>query len=135
MPSLLDIAPAEISTKQVDVRGVPIDVVGLDAETWAALYREHPVLAKVVRGEPVEDRGTMVMAQAALIAAGTGHVQDKAHMGAALRLSAEEQTQLVSAIVDLSYASEIFVPLLGPAAEELLKAAAGARDGREQGTK
>jgi len=130
MPSLLDIAPPELSAEEIDIRGTKLRVSGIVAEDWAALYARFPTLRLIVSGRsgdtvsPVELLG----AQAGLIAAGLGQIGNAEIEHAVVeRLGAEDQKAIVEAIMRLSMPGHIFSPLLGagaPAGDASGKAAA-----------
>lgn len=136
MPSLLDIAAPQINRRQVDIRGTMVDVQGITGEVWAELYGKFPALKTIVQGGSAEgvDRAQGVIATAAMIAAGTGHHGDTAHVAAAVRLSGEEQQKLLQVIIEISYPGEIFIPLVG-GETALLHALSGAPDGRASDTR
>jgi hypothetical protein len=115
MPSLLDIAPPELSAETIDIRGTPLKVSGIGADHWAALYSRFPELRAVVTGKgnaadhPVEQFN----AQVALIATGLGsHGDPEIERGIIDRLTTAEQLVLVQAIVRLSLPGYVMSPLL-----------------------
>lgn len=120
MPSLLDIAPPELAGKEVTVRGVSLPLRGIPAIEWAHLYARFPELRRIVSGrsDGAEPPARMLLAQAALIAAGTGHPgSEEVERAAMMNLTGEEQRGLVEEIVRLSMPGNVFGPLLdeGPA--------------------
>ncbi len=56
MPSLLDIAPPEIATETVEIRGMPIEVHGLEARDFARLIARFPAMRRVAQ-PPVPQGG------------------------------------------------------------------------------
>jgi hypothetical protein len=123
MPSLLDIAPPEIAGKEVDIRGTKLPIAGIAAIDWAKLYARFPELRAVVSGRetPGEDNARnvqMMLAQCALIAAGTGHPGDaEVERAAMVQITREEQAMLAEEIIRLSNPGDVFSPLLdGPPA-------------------
>lgn len=118
MPSLLDIAPPEITAEDVDIRGTRLSVKGLPAEEWARLYARFPELRAVVAGR-AENVSTLAAfaGQAALVAAGLGKPcdGDTEHL-VMERLNRDEQQTLVETIVRLSLPGHVFGPLLNGAA-------------------
>ena len=120
MPSLLDIAPPEIGAKEVDIRGTRIVVQGIAAIDWARIYARFPEFRAVIggRGNPGEDidRGQMMLAQCAVIAAGTGHLGDPdIERAAMVNISRNEQTMLIKEIIRLSNPGDVFSPFLNAA--------------------
>lgn len=115
MPSLLDIAPPEISAEQVEVRGVTLRVAGIPAIDWAMLYGRYPELRKVMLGEESDgrDRLRFLAAQSAVIAAGTGHPGDAEIERASMAvLTFDERQQLFDQIIRLSLPGDVLSPLL-----------------------
>jgi len=114
MPSLVDIAPPEIGAKEVEIRGKVLRVRGIAAVDWAALYARFPELRIMVGGGSDDiDRLRAMMAQSALIAAGTGDPGDPdAERAAMSNLSAEERQSLIEDIIRLSLPGDVFGPLL-----------------------
>ena len=113
MPSLLDVAPPDLVKRQVDIRGTKVDIEGVRNAVWVQLYDRHPVLAAIVQGKvDGADLLDVMEAQAALIAAGTGHPLDPEHEEAAFaNFSAADQQKLVGEIITISMPGEIFGPL------------------------
>lgn len=113
MPSLLDIAPPELVKRQVDIRGTKIDIESVRNKTWVQLYDRYPALVGIVQGQRGDTVTTVdiMEAQAALIAAGTGHPFEAEHIEAAFNLPAKDQEALVLQIVEISNPGEIFSPL------------------------
>lgn len=118
MPSLLDIAPPEITAEEVDIRGTKLRVQGIGADEWARLYARFPDLRAFIAGEresmPALSR---VQSQAAVIAAGVGSPGDPEMERAVMeRLSNDDQGRIVDVINRLSMPGHIFGPLLNGAA-------------------
>lgn len=116
MPSLLDIAPPEIGAKEVEIRGTKLMVRGIPAIDWAHLYARFPEMRQAVSGRgggENADRPRLILAQCALIAAGTGHIGNPdIERAAMMNITVEEQTMLVEEIVRLSNPGDVFSPLL-----------------------
>ena len=117
MPSLLDIAPPEIGAKEIEIRGTVLRVRGIAAVDWASLYARFPELRAMVGGGSEDiDRIRAMMAQSALIAAGTGNPGDADVERAAMtNLSADERQSLIEDIIRLSLPGDVFSPLLDAA--------------------
>jgi len=132
MPSLLDIAPPELSAETIDIRGTSLKVCGIGADAWAVLYSRHPDLRAIVTGRteglsPI----SMFAAQAALIAAGLGSLGDVEIERAVMsRLTADEAGTIAAMIVRLSMPGHVFAPLLEAVAKD-----AAAEYGKEVVTK
>lgn len=114
MPSLLDIAPPELSAETVEIRGTKLSVGGIAADGWAALYSRFPVLRALVTGRtadlPLEE---LIRGQAALIAAGLGSAGDPEIEGAVMDLlTVDDQRQIVETVVRLSMPGHYLRPLL-----------------------
>jgi hypothetical protein len=115
MPSLLDIAPPEISAVEIDIRGTVLRVSGIAAIDWAVLYGRFPELRKLMIGEADESmpRLRFLAAQSAVIAAGTGHPGDADIERASMAvLTFEERQTLFDEIVKLSLPGDVLSPLL-----------------------
>lgn len=114
MPSLLDIAPPEINSDTVEIRGVPLTVHGVTAAQWAELYRRFPELRAVVAGRQTDSTNVIPAfeGQVALIAAGLGNPGDAETENQIIdRLTSEDQRALVEGILRLSLPGHIFGPL------------------------
>lgn len=119
MPSILDVAPPELSAEEVDIRGTPLSVRGLRADEWTALYARFPELRGVVAGQ-VDDISNFAafMAQAALVAAGLNEIGNaETERLVTERLTRDEMQQLVGTIVRLSMPGNLYGPLLNGAGE------------------
>jgi hypothetical protein len=118
MPSLLDIAPPEITAEEVDIRGTRLSVRGLPAEEWARLYARFPELRAVVAGQAENVSNLAAFAgQAALVAAGLGKPGDNNTEHLVMeRLGHDEQQRIVETILRLSMPGHYFGPLLNGAA-------------------
>jgi hypothetical protein len=58
MPSLVDIAPPELTAEEVEIRGTKLKVQGISGEGWMTLYARHPVMrALVARGRDIRLAG------------------------------------------------------------------------------
>lgn len=101
MPGLSDVAR---SFRVVSVKGTDVDVPGVSAEGIAYLFSRFPVLKELIGGKDV-DLGVDALvklapdAVAALIACGTGAVADKKAEAVAAKLGAEDQLNLMDAII------------------------------------
>jgi hypothetical protein len=106
MPSLLDIAPPEIATERVTVRGVELEVRGLSALDIARVMKRFPDirLQSVGKDVPAEDMLlTSLEATPAIIAAGLGQGgNQEIENQVAIRLSPDEQAALLDAIMTLT---------------------------------
>lgn len=121
MPSLLDIAPPELSAEDVDVRGVKLRVQGLSARQWAGLYARFPDLRAQMAGrqEQAPTAIDSLRSQAAMIAAGLGQDGNPEIERAVVeRLSLEDQNQVIAVILRLSLPGHVFGPLLDAAQPE-----------------
>lgn len=117
MPSLLDIAPPELSAETIDIRGTPLKVTGIGADHWAELYARFPELRAVVVGRGRDDAPARPLeqfeAQVGMIATGLGsHGDPEIERQIMARLSTPEQTLLVQAIIRLSLPGHVVSPLL-----------------------
>lgn len=122
MPSLLDIAPPEISAVEIEIRGVTLKVAGIRAIDWAMLYVRFPELRRLVLGEGAEgaSRLRIFAAQSAVIAAGTGHPgSDEIERASMTVLTIEERQQLFDKILDLSLAGDVLSPLFDASPAEV----------------
>lgn len=120
MPSLLDIAPPELSAETVDIRGTTLTVCGIAADGWATLYSRFPVLRAIMAGRSIEGAALDVLrAQSALIAAGTGAPGNAdVERAAMVNLTEDDQKMLVETIRRLSLPGHVYGPLLDGAAED-----------------
>ena len=106
MVSLLDIGPP---TRKVPIRGHDIEVSGITALGVFDLLRDIPELRKVVAEKAMDSDeivnliSSIPIAIGKIIAAATGHTGDPDHIQAAVRLSAGEQQELLSAIIELTF--------------------------------
>lgn len=106
MTSLLDIGPL---TTKVTIRGTEIEVSGISAIGVFELLRDIPELRMLMAQKNMsEENAASLISQlphavGAIIAAATGHLGDKEHIAAALKLSAGEQVEFISAIVPLTF--------------------------------
>lgn len=133
MPSLLDIAPPELSAETVEIRGVTLTVRGVRADEWAILYSRFPELRALVSGRDDDAaRDRLYAAQAALIAAGTGYIGNaEIERAAMMNLGPDDFPALVDRILRLTNPGDLMVPLLDGAASGSVAVARG----REVGTK
>lgn len=122
MPSVLDIAPPELTAEEVEIRRgdeiTKLKVGGIPNDGWAALYARFPAMRALVAGRAEETPPPeLFAAQAALIAAGLGSLGNpEIERGVMHRLTADEQNSIVQTIVRLSMPGHVFGPLLGGAA-------------------
>lgn len=114
MPSLLDIAPPELSAEEVDIRGTKISVRGVTAEEWAQLYARFPALKSIMGGRAADgSQLDQVRGEAALIAAGLGKMGNAEIERAVLdRLTAADKRVVLETIGRLSLPGAVFGPLL-----------------------
>jgi hypothetical protein len=99
MVGLIDIAP---SRERVQVRGSEIDVTGVSASGVASLFGRFPELRNAISGKEVGVESLMEMGGelvAAIIAAGTGALNDEKAEAVANTLSIDEQADLLLAII------------------------------------
>lgn len=114
MASLLEIANAP---RQVEIRGVKVDVYGISGETLAILMVRFPEVGKMLSGLQVDDNALAKLAPKALaacIAAGTGFAGDDKAEQAAAKLGVGEQLELIDEIMRLTFPRGI-----GPFVEKL----------------
>ena len=131
MPSLLDIAPPELVTRDIKIEAGTVTVQGITGETWCELYARYPALKTLVGGIgniADLDRASATLATAAVLAAGTGHHDDMQHIRRATQLTSEDQQALLAEIIKISYPGEMFLPL---ASEEMRALLAGQPNGRD----
>lgn len=106
MPSILDIAPPEISAERVNIRGTELEVRGIRNREWAMLLRRFPVLQKQAAGgtvDPEEMTVASIEIMPAVIAAGLGNTGDQQTEDAiAERLSDAEQAEVFGVIMRLT---------------------------------
>lgn len=101
MPGLKDIAP---SFTAVEVKGVRIPVTGISALGIAYLFNRFPVVRELIGGKDV-DLSVEALASlapdavAAIIAVGTGCVDDPQAEAVAASLGVEHQMDLLEAIM------------------------------------
>lgn len=103
MPSLLDIAPPEIVSERVTIRGTEIEIRGIRNRGWAVLMRRFPVLRQQMAGTTIPDDELAVASMEvmpAVIAAGL--VEKVAEEDIADRLTDAEQSELFAAIMRLT---------------------------------
>lgn len=116
MNSLLDIAPPEITSKEIEIRGKKFPIQGISAKEWAVLYARFPELKRAVSGETVPAETSVIRALGmwgAVIAAGCGKAGDAAiEQAAVINLTDEEQRDLFGEIVAISHKGAVFGPLL-----------------------
>lgn len=105
MVGLLDIAPI---TEAVSVRGQQIEVRGISAKGVAVILSRFPVIRQLmagVRKDEITADDLIALAPdaiASIIAAGCGHPGDEKAEKIAADLAAEEQADLVVAILRLT---------------------------------
>lgn len=103
MVSLTDIGP---SKGKVEVRGQFVDVNGLTVEHIIGIITAFPEVRKIL-AEREADLQTLVaqapLAVAMMIAAGTGHPEDKEHIEIASGLGVGEQYELMAKIFELTF--------------------------------
>lgn len=118
MPSILDVAPPELSAETKVIRGTPLNLQGIPGDQWALLYSRFPAMRLlVVGGEPSADQNIeLLKAQLALIAAGMGQLgNDDIERAVLERLTPDERQDLTQTIMRLSVGRNLS-PLLDGAA-------------------
>ena len=70
MPSLLDIAPPELVTRDIKIEAGTVTVQGITGETWCELYARYPALKTLVGG--IGDIADLDRASATLATASSG---------------------------------------------------------------
>lgn len=101
MPGLKDIAK---SFKTVTVSGTQVSVPGISADGIAYLFHRFPVVRELISGRDVDLTADALSklapeAVAAIIATGTGDVNDPEAEAAAAKLPLEAQLDLLEAII------------------------------------
>lgn len=103
MVSLVDIGP---SVGKVELRGQEVEVNGLTAEHIVGIMMEFPEVRKIL-AEKEADLQLLIsqfpVAVAMIIAAGTGHAGEKAHIDVAGKLSVGEQYEILSKLMELTF--------------------------------
>lgn len=103
MVSLVDIGP---SKGQVEVRGQQLDVNGLTVNHIIAILMEFPEVRKIL-AEKEADLQLLIsqfpVAAGMIIAAGTGHEGEQAHIDVAMALGVGEQYEILAKIVELTF--------------------------------
>jgi hypothetical protein len=118
MGGLLDIAPPEISAKEITVRGVKLRLQGIAARDWANLYGRFPDLARAVEGQKIDNPSAsgQIGILAAVIAAGVGQCGDpKVERAAIANLTLAEASMVMQEAIALSLPGDVFGPLLDAA--------------------
>lgn len=118
MPSILDIAPPELSAETKVIRGVPLNLQGIPADQWAVLYSRFPAMRLVVVGGAFtsDQNIELLKAQLALIAAGMGQLgNDDIERAVLERLTPDERQDIAQTIMKLSVGRNLG-PLLDGAA-------------------
>lgn len=126
MPGLLDIAPPELLTEVLDIRGVQLEIRGLSEREWVRLLHRFPQLRKrSAEAEPasVESGDDQALANldvlAPVIAAGLGKIADnetEAEIGK--RLTFAEQMTVFNAVIRLTVGPPSPLPKAPAAAGE-----------------
>lgn len=102
MTSLLDIAPA---CQLVKIGEGEVECYGISAKGLVSLMTRFPDLRRMMTGVEVTTEALLALAPeavAAVIAAGTGHVDEPDHEAAAERLSIDIQADLLEAILRIT---------------------------------
>lgn len=103
MPSLFDIAPPEIATEAVDIRGMAIEVRGLSARAIARLMKRFPDMRAQSAGRDVSQDDMLVTGiEAAPAIIAEGLVEPVPEEEIVRRLSPDEQASLIAAIMRLT---------------------------------
>lgn len=121
--TIFDIAPPEIGSEEIDIRGKKLAVQGIGADDWVALYKRYPAL---VRGAASGSLGAVdvspveaVQMEAAVCAAGFGSFGDEATERAVImNLSRDERQQVMMTAINLSRPGDALGPLLDSDAGE-----------------
>lgn len=103
MPGILDIAPPEVTTETIDIRGTLIEVRGIRNRDWAGLLRRFPALRAQVFGITIPDEEMAVSSievMPAVIAAGLVEKADE--VAVVERLSDAEQSAVFATIMRLT---------------------------------
>lgn len=116
MVSLLDIGDLK---EEVDIRGKKIDVTGVSASGAVTLLTRFPEIRKLFAGKAADVTVEAIVSMApelvaAIIAAGCGSPGDVKHEEAARKLGIEEQFDLITAILRLTFPAGV-----GPFVERL----------------
>lgn len=106
MPSLLDIAPPEISAEEIDIRGTKLAVRALGARDIATLFKRFPVMARQAAKAEVDPGDALISsieAAPAIIAAALDCLGDAATEELVeKRLSAEEKRDVLAVVMRLT---------------------------------
>lgn len=121
MPSLADVAPPELSTAEVDIRGTKLKVFGLSGEQWMRFYAEYPELAALLSGQTGDPLWGVkeLRAYSAVVAAALGVPGDeKTEAMARDNLSRDDLWLIVGTAIRISQPGHVFGPLLNGAAPQ-----------------
>jgi hypothetical protein len=104
MADLLDIAPST-AVEVVKIDGNRIIVRGLHGDAIASIVARYPKLGMMLAGggADIGTLGQFGAATSAIIAAGCGHLGDERYEQHAAALLAEDQLNLVQAIISLTF--------------------------------
>lgn len=118
MPSLVDVAPPELTAETVDIRGTPLRVQAIDNEGWMRLHARFPELGAILDGRADDlTRLEALRVQAGLIAAGLGQIDDAETERLVLdKLAPADQQRIMETIFRLSMPGDVYRPLLDGAA-------------------
>lgn len=103
MVSLVDIGPA---IGEVELRGKQVGIIGLSATHIIGILMSFPEVRKILASKDY-DLGVIIsqapLAVAQMIAAGTGHADEKEHIAVAETLTAGEQYEVMTKIFELTF--------------------------------
>lgn len=135
MPGLFDIAPPEVATETLVIRGTELELRGVSVRELAILGQRYPWIIEASQasadGKPAAEvalanRAKLLDSIPAFIAAALGHCGEaKYETGVTDRLSDSEQLQVFSIVSNLTYNASIPVRPSPPAGEN---AAASGKD-------
>jgi hypothetical protein len=150
--NLLDIAPLEVTTEEVDIRGTKLVLRGITNLEMAVLYKRFPVFAKQVQGDtrrlellalpmlnpgqaaelarltiaPEDELSCSIEMRPAMIAAALGELgNEEIEAAVSARLTQEEQLAVLAVVLRLTRPKPEDA---GPLAPGVDQAAAGASE-------
>jgi hypothetical protein len=119
MHPIFDIAPPEIGTEEIDIRGTKLKVQGIGADDWVTLYKRWPELVRIAAtgGNAPDGVGfspvDAVQMEAAVCAAGFNKLGDEWVERAVINnLSRDERQLLMMTAINLSRPADALGPLL-----------------------
>ena len=106
MPGLLDIAPPEVVSERVNIRGTELEVRGIRNREWAALLKRFPELRKQAAGLAVSEEDMAAVSIELMPAVIVAGIIDAEHViteaAVAERLTDAEQAEVFSVIMRLT---------------------------------